>query len=115
MDGDLGEQRGTVNSKHLGGGDGAAYTSSKFQKYLIKYKCLVFPTVLTGSCVVCIHFRPVLPKIKDPFFPKPRTKQASAYGGAPHKCWNLGPQLPCHATARMHHVHLGIMTKTQLS
>jgi len=21
-------------------------------------------------------------------------------GGAPHKCWNLGPQLPCYATGR---------------
>jgi len=23
-------------------------------------------------------------------------------GGAPHKCWNLGPQLPCYATG--HHI-----------
>ena len=28
--------------------------------------------------------------------PKHRTK--SPPGGAPHKCWNLGPQLPCYAT-----------------
>ena len=29
----------------------------------------------------------------------PQTQdQVSAYGEAPHTCWNLGPQLPCYAT-----------------
>jgi len=25
-------------------------------------------------------------------------RERKGRGGAPHKCWNLGPQLPCYAT-----------------
>jgi len=39
-------------SKVLGGEDRAAYAPQRFQKYLMKYKCVVPPTVHTSSCVV---------------------------------------------------------------
>jgi len=45
---------GDSSSKILGGGYGPA--SPKFQKYLTKYKFLVFPTAYTVSCVVFILY-----------------------------------------------------------
>jgi len=47
-------QRGTVPSKVLGGGDGVAYIPQNLQKYLMKYKCVVFPTVHILAPVMCI-------------------------------------------------------------
>ena len=50
--GDLKETAGTVPSKILGEGDGTANSPPKFEKYLIKYKFIVFSTAHTGSYVV---------------------------------------------------------------
>jgi len=44
---------GMVPSKIVGGGDGDAYVPPKFQKYLIKYKFLVFPLFIL-ALVLCV-------------------------------------------------------------
>ena len=49
--GDIGEQS---PPKFKAEGMELPISYPKFQKYLTKYKFLVFPTVRTGSCVVCI-------------------------------------------------------------
>ena len=73
--GDIGE---TVPSKIISG-NGAAYIPLKFKKYLIKQISTVFPTVRTGSCVVCmvlikLKYYNLSPTIEDLLSPKPRAK-----------------------------------------
>src|SRR6218665_1972529 len=112
-------QRGTLFLKLLGGGDGAAYMSPEiFNKY--KLKCLqcfqlfvlayyFVSRLLVQTLKVLIwnyslkcrglneHFYTSTPQIEDLLSPS-NIGPSIRLWRATHKCWNLGPRLPCYAT-----------------